>query len=328
MAQTTPQQIDVAASTKEYGNIPLKFDPFETILRPDRIAEEWWAGAPSVIRDRDGIFWMACRMRTADSPRGLRGYEIRLLRSSDGIHFEKVQSIPRESLPIAGFERPALLIDPHTHLFKLYLCGPVKGDSWGILKLDDAKKPGDFKPSTAAIVIQPPEPKNDQDYPPNSFKDPVIFFSEGEYHCFLIGYIRRNERIFHFVSKDGIQWHPQGDPYQPVMDLSGWHDFFVRPASIVPLGVGFLFVYEGSSVRWHDPVYNIATGLGFSFDLKHIIDLTPNSPLIVSSTPSKNLHTFRYSSWLLQENEFWVYAEVQCPDETHEIRLYRLPRQS
>ena len=32
---------------------------------------------------------------------------------------------------------------------------------------------------------------------------------------------------------------------------------------------------EGSKTGWHDPVYNVATGLGFTFDLHRITDLTP-----------------------------------------------------
>ncbi len=39
------------------------FDKYDVILDPDKNAPEWWAGAPSVIRDQKGVFWMACRMR-------------------------------------------------------------------------------------------------------------------------------------------------------------------------------------------------------------------------------------------------------------------------
>jgi len=94
-----------------FGSIPEKFKDYEVILKPDKDEAEWWAGAPSVVRDQEGIFWLACRMRTADAPRGLRGYEIRILRSEDGIHFRKVHCIKREDVPIPGFERPALLIN-------------------------------------------------------------------------------------------------------------------------------------------------------------------------------------------------------------------------
>jgi hypothetical protein len=313
--------------TGAYGSIPNKLaGDYTVILEPDKNEPEWWAGAPSVVRGADGVFWLACRMRTGEGQRGLRGYEIRILRSDDGMHFTAVHHIRREDVPIPGFERPAILRDPATGKFKLYACGPWKDGPWSIVKFDDADSPDRFVPTSAHPVIVPPAPAYERDVPPVGFKDPVIVFAEGAYHCYVIGYIRQNERIFHFTSLDGEQWQPVGDRYQPIMDLAGWHDFFVRPASIVPLGVGYLFVYEGSSTRWYDPVYNVATGLGFTFDLHRIQDLTPDSPLAVSSTPSDHFATFRYSHWLPVNDELWVYAEVARPNQTHEIRLYRLKK--
>jgi hypothetical protein len=297
--------------------------PYDVVLEPDKDEPEWWAGAPSVARDPDGTFWMACRMRTADAPRGLRGYEIRILRSPDGVRFTPVHAIRREDVPIPGFERPALLIDPRTGKYKLYVCGPWQDGPWGIVKLDDADTPDRFVASTARPVILPPGKTFERDVPPEGFKDPVILHAAGAYHCYVIGYVRRNERIFHFTSEDGEAWRPIGHPYRPVMDLAGWHDFFVRPASVVPLGAGYLFVYEGSGTDWHDPVYNVATGLGFTFDLHTVTDLTPDSPLAVSTTPSEHFATFRYSHWIRVDDEIWVYAEVARPNQSHEVRLYR-----
>ncbi len=125
-----------------FGDIPAGFREYRVILEPDKNEAEWWAGAPSVTRDKTGTFWLACRMRTADSPRGLRGYEIRILRSSDGIRFEKAGSIRREDVPIPGFEPPALLTDPTTGKFKLYACGPWRGGPWSIIRFDDVNNLG------------------------------------------------------------------------------------------------------------------------------------------------------------------------------------------
>jgi len=108
-----------------FGAIPGKFREYSVVLEPEKNEPEWWAGAPSVVRDKKGVFYLACRMRTADAPRGLRGYEIRILKSSDGIQFETVKKIRREEVPIPGFERPALLLDPETGRFKLYACGVI-----------------------------------------------------------------------------------------------------------------------------------------------------------------------------------------------------------
>ena len=150
-------------------------------------------------------------------------------------------------------------------------------------------------------------------------------YFDGTWHCHTIGVTRNVERTFHFTSVDGVSWQPVGDRAQSVMDLSGWHDFAIRPASIVPLGVGYLYVYEGSDTRWNDPVYNIATGLAFTFDLHTIHDLTPQEPLVVSPTPGR-LKTWRYSEWMWVADEIWVYAEVERPDSAHEVRRFRLPR--
>lgn len=308
-----------------YGLIPGKFTRYEVVLEPDKNEPEWWAGAPSVVRDRQGVFWMAARMRTADAPYGLRGYEVRILRSRDGVRFEVAHRIRREDVPIPGFERPALLIDPRTGLFKLYACGPWQSGPWTIIKFDDVQDPRQFQAATAKPVIAPRKKVLPRDMPVEGYKDPVILYAEGAFHAYLIGQHRGLERVYHFRSADGEAWEPVGNPYESIMRLDGWHDFFVRPASVLPLPFGYLFVYEGSHVKWYDPVYNIATGLGFTFDLHHVVDLTPGSPLLVSTTPSPLFRTWRYSHWMIVDEEVWVYAEVARPNLSNEIRLFRLP---
>lgn len=314
--------------TQWAGNISLKFEKWDVVVVPGKDEAEWWAGAPSVVRD-DGTFWLAVRMRTANAPLGLRGYEIRIFRSEDGIKFTEVHSIKREDVPIPGFERPALLRDPKAGKFKLYGCVPLAGP-WCIFKFEDANCPDQFDPSTAKSVIEPlPKAIERCDRPvgqytrsahtPTGYKDPFIIYAEGAYHCFVIGSLH-SERLFHFVSMDG----DNGSRSKPVMDLTGWHTFAVRPASVVPLGIGYLFVYEGSDTLWPDASYNIAIGLGLTFDLHHVLDLTPDNPLLVSPTPGR-LHTWRYSHWMWVGDEFWVYAEVEKENGAHEIRLYRLP---
>lgn len=308
----------------DFGNLADSFKSHEMVLQPDKLEPEWWAGAPSVVQDEDGVFWMACRMRSAELPRGLRGYEIRILRSEDGVEFERVHAISNQDVPMKGFERPALLIDPHSGRFKLYACGPWQGGPWSIIKFDDAETPAEFDASTARSVISPLDKAYERDVIPIEYKDPVIVYAAGAYHAYLIGYMRRNERIYHFTSDDGEAWQPVGSPYESVMELSGWHDFFIRPASVLPAGVGWFFIYEGSSVKWHDPVYNICTGLAFTFDLHTMIDLTPDAPLVCSDTPNELFATFRYSHWMRVGDEIRVYAEVATPGEYHEIRLYRI----
>ena len=137
----------------DLGSIPGKLEEYDVILGPDKDAADWWAGAPSVVRDTRGVFWLACRMRTAEGQRGRRGYEIRILRSDDGRNFRKVHSILREQVPIPVFERPSMLLDPSSGRFKLYGCGPWKEGPWAILKFDDVQDPAAFVPQSARPVI-------------------------------------------------------------------------------------------------------------------------------------------------------------------------------
>lgn len=304
-----------------------KFSSFHTVLEPDENIPEWWAGAPSVVRDDEGIFWLAVRMREGNSPRGSRGYEIRILSSEDGIHFEKVHSIHRDSIPIRVFERPSLVIEPKTGKFKLYACGPWpvndEQKQWSILKFDDVDNPKQFNPKSCRAVLQPPlEIEGSRENDIRGYKDAFVFIENKEYHMFTIGYAR-TERTYHFISEDGEIWY-SAEP-NLAFDMNGWHNFFTRPACILPLGIGYLLVYEGSHSSWFDPVYNIATGLAFSFDLNHFVDLTPDEPLLRSTTPGDYI-TWRYSHWMWIENKIMVYAEVARPNNTNEVRLFTIDR--
>ena len=295
-----------------------RFTEYTVILQPDQNTPEWWAGAPSVLRTEGGTFFLAARMREGTSPRGRRGYEVRLLESKDGLHFRPIHAIKREEVPIPGFERPALVRDPKTGKFRLYLCGPQK-HGWGILKVEDADHPSRFDPKTAhpVLVALPPERDFAQVL---GYKDPFVFWDGERWHLYVIG-TDRVERTHHFTSSDGEAW--TSDPHNPVLDAGGWHNFYTRPACVLPDGVGYLFVYEGSHLSWRDPVYNIATGLAYTLDCSHITDLTPSAPLLKSTTPG-NTHTWRYSHWLRVEDRIFVYAEVACPNDTNEIRLFVL----
>jgi hypothetical protein len=273
-------------------------------------------------------------MREGFSPRGRRGYEVRVLSSTDGVQFEPVASIRREDVPIPGFERPALVRDPAGGAFRLYVCGPWRDGPWCILKLDDVAAPADLDAASARPVLTPAGCGIAE---VESLKDPFIVHAEGRWHMLVIGLAEGAERTFHFVSDDGLEWGPA--TLGRAFDCGGWHDFFTRPACLVSMeralpalpGVAageWLFVYEGSAADWHDPVYNIATGLARSGDLERFEDLSPNRPVLRSRTPG-TYHTWRYSHWLWVDapaggRELWAYAEVACPNDTNEVRLFRL----
>jgi len=295
--------------------LPAALAHCTTVLEPDKNSPEWWAGAPSVVTAEDGMFYLAARMREGDSPRGRRGYEIRLLQSTDGIHFSPIHHIRREEAGVIGFERPCLRIDPGTKRFKLYGC-TLYEQGWGILKFDDVVNPRDFDPRTARPVLTV-ENSGDDSGRINDYKDPVLLWNSGQWHMFVIA-ADKLERIRHFASVDGESWRPVNPT--PMMENTGWHNYYTRPAAILPVPVGYLFVYEGSNVNWADPAYNIATGMAYSPDLDTVVDLTPDKPLLMSTTPGL-YHTWRYSEWILRDNKLYVYFEAARPNNTNEIRV-------
>ncbi|MBX7259238.1 MAG: hypothetical protein K1Y02_22950 [Candidatus Hydrogenedentes bacterium] len=294
------------------------FTDYSVVLEPDRDEPGWWAGAPSVVRAPDGTFWMAARMRETISPPGYRGFELRILRSEDGIRFEPVHAIRREDAGVRGFERPALVIDPATGLFRLYACSPREEGGWRIILFDDASDPSRLDPASARPVLEPPATWGHGIEP--GYKDPVVVFANGLWHMYVIG-IDRVERTYHFTSADGLGWLT--DSNNPVLESGGWHNFYTRPASVVPMGIGYLFVYEGSNAKWHDPNYNIGTGLAYTLDLSRITDLTPDAPALTTSTPGRYL-TWRYSHWLRVGDVFHVYAECARANDSNEVRLFRV----
>jgi len=293
---------------------------YQVALEPDQNEPEWWAGAPSAVW-AEGKFYLTARMREGHSPRGRRGYEVRILESSDGIHFTPIHHLRREEAGVPGFERAALVRVPDTGRYRLYGCAPLER-GWGILKWDDADHPAAIDPTTARPVLCADYP-DDQFVHVTGYKDPVVLWEDGRWHMFVIG-TDRVERVYHFTSEQGEAWAPAAPG--PVMENRGWHDFYTRPASVLPLPAGYLFVYEGSSLEWRDPVYNIATGLAYSPDLASFVDLTPDQPLLLSTTPG-HYHTWRYSQWLPVGEQVFVYFEAARPNDTNELRVAVLGRE-
>ncbi|MHA1682147.1 MAG: hypothetical protein ACTSUE_14510 [Promethearchaeota archaeon] len=310
------------------NSIPAFLENYKTVLEPDKDQRDWWAGAPSILKvDGGNQFIMAARMREADAPRGRRGYEIRLLDSNDGINFKKIFGITKEQAGIRGFERPSIVQDPVSGNFRLYGCGEME-QGWGIWKLDDVDAISELDPKTLQVVLGPEIPEREQGGASEhhatfrrQYKDPFITRLKERWHMFVIGF-DRVERTYHFKSDEGITWEQVGN--HPIMDNVGWHNFFTRPACILPMKIGYILVYEGSNVNWRDPGYNIATGLAYSEDLLHFRDLTPDAPLLKSSTPGE-YHTWRYSHWLEHHGEILVYFEAAKKNGSNEIRVARLP---
>ncbi|MFX0097968.1 MAG: hypothetical protein ACFFCS_00185 [Candidatus Hodarchaeota archaeon] len=301
---------------------------FKKVVEPEKNEANWWAGAPSVAFDPENHeFWLAVRMRTAEGRRGQRGYEIRILKSKEGEKFDVVRKIHRKDLGVPVLERPALVFTPDRK-FRLYGCSPFLGQ-WTIWKLDDADDIESLDPETIDVVLHPPLNETPS-AALSGYKDPFVIWYGGQWHMTVIGEAHKMAaRPYHFVSKNGVDWESwhadvlNGKP-ATFFEATGWHKWATRPACFVPLQLGVLFVYEGSHLNWHDAVYNLATGLAYSPDMIQWYDLTPNEPLLKSTTPG-NFHTWRYSHWLAVEGEMYVYWEGARPNDTFATRMAKFP---
>ncbi len=303
-----------------FSRLLERLSRYEVVLEPDENTPEWWAGAPSVAVGPDGTFWMAARMREGLSPRGRRGYEIRILNSTDGVHFETAHRIRREDAGVPGFERPALVYDHQKEVYRLYGCSPLE-NGWSVIQFDDSPSPDTIESKSWRRVVSP-ETNADLYVVPEGYKDPFVFWDKDRWRMFVIGF-ERVERIHQFESIDGLTWRRAAE--WPLIENDGWHNFYTRPACVLPLALGYVLVYEGSHVRWRDPSYNIATGLAYSYELLRFVDLTPNEPLLKSTTPG-DYHTWRYSHWLSHNESVYVYFEAARPNNTNEIRVSVLNR--
>ncbi len=290
---------------------------YHVVLEPEHDECDWWAGAPSVAMGRDGTVWLACRMREANSARGERGYAISILRSQDAYHFDHVHTIHRDDLETVSVERPALLVDPFTGHFKLYICraGKPQPGGWRVDKLDDVDDPTHFDPATARAVVTAPA----YSALGRGVKDPFVINIGGLYYMYVIayGFIRGSRELpYLFTSIDGEEWRYGGGP---VLAPGGWHDFFTRPALIMPLGGVYAFYYEGSSSEWFDPPYNIQGGVAVTHDMRTAVDLTPDRPLFASPTPGR-YHTARYTDYLCLADRVIFYYEAARPNDSFELR--------
>ncbi|MGO8873928.1 MAG: hypothetical protein ACLQPH_21490 [Acidimicrobiales bacterium] len=105
-------------------------DAAQVVVEPPDEGPGYWAGGPSAVLSDDGTFWLAYRLRR---PLGTgRGYANVVARSADGVTFETVVVLDRESFDCASLERPALVALPDGS-WRLYVsCATPGTDHWRV----------------------------------------------------------------------------------------------------------------------------------------------------------------------------------------------------
>ncbi|MFI5081625.1 MAG: hypothetical protein ACHQCE_11175, partial [Streptosporangiales bacterium] len=114
-------------NTRESAHWPAsllpRLDASEVVITPPGTGPGYWAGGPSAVLAEDAIY-LAYRLRR---PVGSgRGYAVAVARSADGVRFETVATIRRESMHAESLERPCLVRTPAGR-WRLYLSCATPG---------------------------------------------------------------------------------------------------------------------------------------------------------------------------------------------------------
>ena len=177
----------------------------ELVVPPDVGGPGSWAGAPSALRDDDGTWWLAYRMRR---PVGEgRGYANVIARSADGVRFEPVVHLWSGDFGAESLERPALVRTPEGR-WRLYVsCATPGTKHWRVALLEAATVDG-LARAVPVTVLPGSEAA--------AVKDPVLRLVDGEWHLWAsvhpLDDPDATDRMTtdRFVSPDGVSWTWQG----------------------------------------------------------------------------------------------------------------------
>jgi hypothetical protein len=284
----------------------------ELVVAPDDPGPGSWVGAPSALRDDDGIWWLAYRMRR---PIGEgRGYANVVARSVDGVRFEPVVHLWSADFGAESLERPALVRTPEGR-WRLYVSCATPGTKHWRVALVEAATVGGLDRAVPVTVLPGSETA--------AVKDPVLRLVDGEWHLWAsvhpLDDPDATDRMTtdHFVSPDGISWTRRGTVLAGTPGT--WDARGVR-ISTVFLGAdgdGWA-LYDGRATaeeNWEE-----RTGLARARGGRFTAD--PDGPLLASPHPPGGL---RYADAVgLPDGAVRWFYEATRPDGAHELRTVLL----
>ena len=168
-----------------------------------------WSGAASVAL-ADGVFWLAYRVRRPLEEG--RGVGVVVARSLDGVAFEPVAEISRDTFGAASLERPALVRRPDGG-WRLYLsCATPGSKHWWVEALD-ADRAVDLPGGVRTLVL----PGDDGE----AVKDPVVTVGPAGWAmwvcCHPLDQPGEEDRMVTrlLTSADGLHWAQTGRVLAP-----------------------------------------------------------------------------------------------------------------
>jgi hypothetical protein len=284
----------------------------EVVLAPEDPRPGAWVGAPSA-QLVEGTWWLAYRMRR---PIGEgRGFANVVARSDDGVRFEPVIGLGRESFGAESLERPALVHTPDGR-WRLYVsCATPGSKHWWVDLLEAATvedlataRPRTVLPGSATAAV----------------KDPVIRSDGMRWHLWAsvhpLDDPDATDRMTteHATSDDGVDWTWQGTA---LAGTSGtWDARGVRFTAVLLDGAATWALYDGrasAGENWEERTGLARRGSDGRFTA------SPGGPLLQSPHAPGGL---RYADAVpLRDGRIRWFYEATRADGAHELRTVLLP---
>jgi hypothetical protein len=263
-----------------------------------------WAGAASALLV-DGTYWLTWRNRRP--LRDGRGVTVDVARSEDGVHFEVVAQVFRESFGCESLERPVLVQLPHGEGWRLYLsCASWNSKHWWVDSLT-AGTPEDL-PHGHQQTVLPGDART-------AVKDPVIAVTpEGAWEMWLCCHPltqpgHEDRMTTHWLTSfDGLAWVDQGEV------LAGRPGTWDARGTRVTTRIGDdVFLYDGrpdAASNWYE-----TTGLA-RWDGDRLVPDPKIGPIYSPYSDG----AFRYASAVaLGEGRTRYYVEAARDDGAHDL---------
>ena len=329
-------------SEAEIQDLPI-FDPFEgeTILGPETEGQGYWVGAPAVTWDpaRDS-FLLCYRRRRPREHVPDRGYLAVVAESSDGKNFETLWSMTKKELDTTSIEKCCLLRS-EDGIYRYYFSYVDPADQRWRIDMVECDSPEKIDIGGRREIFTAASAAAAQDSPVEGVKDPMVYWIDGTYYMF-ISYaageppagedaprMHETSDVFNTgllystsalaTSTDGRSFQWRGNCLD-VGTADSWDSYATRLGSIVRGKNAWYGYYDGSASYLDN--YEEKTGFAASEDLFNWTKLTPSAPAITVPYASGSV---RYACAVERGDTLYVYYEMALANESHEMRLVRLP---
>jgi hypothetical protein len=279
----------------------------QLVVAPSGRGPGAWAGAPSALL-HDGVFYLAYRLRR---PIGHgRGFANIVACSQDGVRFQTLATLRKESFGAESLERPALAVTADG-TWRAYISAATPGTRhWRVDLVEAATPEGLARVAPRTILPGSPE---------LAVKDPVIVEHEGRWHlwasCHPLTDPDATDRMTsdYATSEDGVAWTWHGTALRG--RAGSWDERGTRVSAVRLDQAGPIAYYDGRATaeeNWEE-----RTGVARIVDLG---DLEPLGDAPIGMSPH-GLGGLRYVSAVrLPDGDTRLYYEVTRPDGAHELR--------